>query len=128
MSNRIAELQVHGPRLQAHISLLEKRQTELREQISISQTQINGVLAQGEQLREIRSLQTRRARVQGRISAFLEQQSSSEKHDELELKAEELRLSIKQIESSINRDDFFARLRNAEANLERHMTKYAREL
>lgn len=128
VSGRIAELQVHGPRLQAHISRLEKRQAELREQISSSQAQINSILAQAEQLREIRSLQARRARVQGRISAFLEQQSSSEERDELELKAEELRRSIAQIESNIDGDNFFARLRNAEANLEGLMTEYAREL
>lgn len=128
VSDRIAELQVHGPRLQAHISRLEKRQAELREQISTSQAQINNILAQAEQLREIRNLQARRARVQGRISAFLEQQSSSEERDELELKAEELRRSIAQIESNIEGEDFFARLRNAEANLERLMTEYAREL
>lgn len=128
VSARISELQVHGPRLQAHISRLEKRQAELREQISSSQAQINSILAQAEQLREIRNLQARRARVQGRISVFLEQQSSSEERDELELKAEELRRSIAQIESNIDGDNFFARLRNAEANLERLMTEYAREL
>ncbi|KZM50072.1 DUF3732 domain-containing protein [Labrenzia sp. OB1] len=128
VSDRIAELQIHGPRLQAHISRLEKRQTELREQISSSQAQINSILAQAEKLREIRNLQARRARVQGRISAFLEQQSSSEERDELELKAEELRRSIAQIESNIDGDNFFARLRNAEANLERLMTEYARDL
>lgn len=128
VSDRIAELQVHGPRLQAHISRLEARQMELRERISSNQAQINGILSQAEQLREIRNLQARRARVQGRISAFLEQQSSSEERDELELKAEELRRSIAQIESNIDGDDFFARLRNAEANLERLMTEYARDL
>jgi hypothetical protein len=128
VSDRIVELQVHGPRLQAHISHLEKRQAELREQISTSQAQINNILAQADQLREIRSLQTRRARVQGRISAFLEQQSSSDERDELELKAEELRRSIAQIESNIEGENFLARLRNAEANLERLMTEYAREL
>ena len=128
VSGRIAELQVHGPRLQAHISRLEKRQAELREQISISQAQINNILAQAEQLREIRNLQARRARVQGRISAFLEQQSSSDERDELELRAEELRRTVAQIESSIDGDDFLVRLRNAEANLERLMTEYAREL
>lgn len=128
VSNRIAELQVHGPRLQAHVSRLEKRQADLREHISSSQAQINGILRQAEQLREMRNLQARRARVQGRISAFLEQQSSSEDRDELELKAEELKRSIAQIGSNIDGDDFLARLRNAEANLERLMTEYAREL
>ncbi len=128
VSDRIAELQVHGPRLQTHISHLEKRQAELREQISTSQAQINNILAQADQLREIRNLQARRARVQGRISAFLEQQSSSDERDELELKAEELRRSIAQIESNIEGENFLARLRNAEANLERLMTEYAREL
>lgn len=128
VSDRIAELQVHGPRLQAHISRLEKRQAELREQISTSQAQINNILAQSEQLREMRNLQARRARVQGRVSAFLEQQSSSEEREELEMTAEELRRSIAQIESNISGEDFFARLRNAEANIERLMTEYAREL
>jgi tetrahydromethanopterin S-methyltransferase subunit G len=128
VSSRMAELQVHGPRLQAYISRLESRRAELREQISNSQSQINNILAQAEQLREIRNLQARRARVQGRISAFLEQQSSSDDRDELELKAEELRRSIAQIESNIDGDNFAARLRNAEANLERLMTEYAREL
>jgi hypothetical protein len=128
ISARIAELQVHGPRLQAHISQLEKRQADLREQISSSQAQINSILAQAEQLREVRNLQARRARVQGRISAFLEQQSSSDERDEIDLKAEELRRSIVQIESNIDGDNFLARLRNAEANLERLMTDYAREL
>ncbi len=128
VSDRIAELQVHGPRLQAHISRLEKRQTELRDQISTSQAQINSILEQADQLREIRNLQARQARVQGRISAFLEQQSSSEERDELAVKAEELRRSIAQIESRIDGDDFSARLRNAEANLERLMTEYTRDL
>ncbi|MBZ6380033.1 hypothetical protein B5C34_00040 [Pacificimonas flava] len=128
VSDRIAELQVHGPRLQAHISRLEKRQAELREQISSSQAQINSILVQAERLREIRNLQARRARVQGRISAFLEQQTSSEERDELERKIEELRRSIVQIESNIDGDEFFTRLRNAEANLELLMTEYTREL
>lgn len=128
VSDRIAELQTHGPRLQAHISQLEKRQANLREEISSSQAQINNILVQAEQLREIRNLQARQARVQGRISAFLEQQSSSDERDELEFKAEEIRRSIAQIESKIDGEDFFAKLRNAEANLERLMTDYAREL
>ena len=128
VSGRLADLQVHGPRLQAHISSLEERQRDLRERISISQAQINAIIQQIEMLRETRDLQTRQARIQGRVSAFLEQQSSLEEQDELEQLAEELRRSIKQIESGVSGEDFYSRLRNAEANLEQLMTDFARDL
>lgn len=76
----------------------------------------------------MRNLQAQRARVQGRISAFLEQQTDLDDKDDLQNQIEELRRSIKQIESNISGENFSARLRNAESNLERLMTQYSREL
>jgi phage shock protein A len=128
VARRIADLQTHGPRLQSHISELEKRQAELRARIVESQAQINRIVGQTESLRSARDLRSRQARVQGRVSAFLEQQASADDQDELHRQLDELRRSVARLESDLEGDNYYARLRNAEVNLEERITRYTREL
>lgn len=128
VARRIADLQTHGPRLQSHISELEKRQAELRTRIQESQAQINRIIQQTEALRSARDLQSRQARVQGRVSAFLEQQATADEQSELQQNVADLERSIQRLESDLEGENYYARLRNAEVNLEEMITSYSREL
>lgn len=128
VARRIADLQAHGPRLQAHISELEKRQSTLRGRIMESQAQINRIVEQTEALRSARDLRARQARVQGRVSAFLEQQASADEQTVLEHNVDELRRTVARLESDTEGDNYYDRLKNAEVNLEDKVTTYSREL
>lgn len=128
VAGRIADLQSHGPRLQAHISELEKRQSELRSRIGESQAQINRIVEQTEALRSARDLRARQARVQGRVSAFLEQQATADEQVELQNQVDEVRRTVARLESDLEGDNYYERLRNAESNLEEKITSYSREL
>jgi phage shock protein A len=128
VARRIADLRAHGPRLQTHISELEKRRAELRSRIGESQAQINRIIEQTEALRSARDLRARQARVQGRVSAFLEQQSTADEQTDLQHRIDELRRTIRRLESDLEGENFYERLRNAEVNLEDKITSYAREL
>jgi hypothetical protein len=128
VARRIADLQTHGPRMQTHISELEKRQADLRTRIQESQAQINRIIEQTEALRSARDRRSRQARVQGRVSAFLEQQASADEQSDLHNQLDELRRTVERLESDLEGENYFARLRNAEANLEERITSYSREL
>jgi phage shock protein A len=128
VARRIADLQAHGPRLQAHISELEKRRADLRARIGESQAQINRIVEQTEALRSARDLRARQARVQGRVSAFLEHQASADEQTDLQHRIDELRRTVSRIENDLEGDNFYERLRNAETNLEERITRYSREL
>ena len=128
VAERISELAAHTPRLQKYISELEKRKDDLRARISVSQSQINALIEQSEALRTARDLRSRQARVQGRISSFLESASTDDDLDDLQTKIEDIRRSIRRLESDISGENFHARLRNAESNLETLITDFTRKL
>ncbi len=128
ITDRITGLKMHAPRLQKHIAELGKRRDDLRSRIKESQAQINAVLAQREEMRAVRDLRSRQARVQGRISSFLESQKSQDDLDEFEGEIFEVERLIRRIESDLGGENYFFRLRNAEANLETMITEFTREL
>lgn len=128
VSESISSLQSHGPRLQKHIAELEDKRGSLREQIQQSQAQINAVIRQSERLRDARDIRAKQARVQGRISSFLE--SAPQDDDILQILEEisSVEFQIAKLETSLSGDDFQSRLRNAESNLESLITEYVQNL
>ena len=128
VSDSISDLQSHGPRIQKYVAELEDRRGILRNQIQQSQAQINAVIRQSDQLRDARDVRAKQARVQGRISAFLENAPQDEDLVQLVEDIASIEFKISNIEDDLSGDNFRSRLRNAESNLESLITSYVQEL
>jgi len=85
VSQRITALRERNPRLQHYVTELEAQLGEAGDRIRDNQNQINAVIRQSEALRSQQEAAVRKSRIQGRISAFLED-SAERAPDELRIR------------------------------------------
>lgn len=127
VSARITDIRGRNPRLQEYIGELTAQVDDVSRRIRENQAQINAVVQQNEALRKERETAVRRSRVQGRISAFLEN-PLGERGDDVRTRLDLIRSRIAALMSDVGGEAFEDRLRNAEFVLAEYMTEYARAL
>ncbi len=127
ISGHIAAIRDKNPRLQAYISELTAQVTDAAGRIGENQAQINAVVQQNEVFRLQQENAVRRSRVQGRISAFLENASQEEQTD-IRTRLALIQRRIDQLTADLSGENYEDRLRNAEFVLSEFMTQYAKEL
>ena len=127
ISGRISLIRGQNPRLQAYIDEIGAQLEDVSGRLRENQAQINAVVQQDEVLRGQRENAIRRSRVQGRISAFLEE-SITQEEDNLRTRLELLQHRISQLVAELSGVSYEDRLRNVEFVLSEYMTEYAREL
>jgi hypothetical protein len=127
VSERISTIRTENPRLQAYIVEVSSQVDDAVARIRENQNQINAVVQQNEVFRVQRENAVRRSRVQGRISAFLEN-LSHEDQDDTRTRLSLLQRQIEQLSADLSGENYEDRLRNAEFVLSEYMTEYAKEL
>ena len=113
--------------MQAYIDEIGAQLEDVSGRLRENQAQINAVVQQNEVLRGQRENAIRRSRVQGRISAFLEE-SITQEEDDLRTRLELLQHRISQLVAELSGVSYEDRLRDVEFVLSEYMTEYAREL
>ena len=127
VASRVAALHENNPRLQSYVADLRKQRKELETRLFSNQAQVNAIVDQQEAIKRLREEGLQRSRVQGRITAFLENKTENNEA-EIRSQIDLLRYRIDQLESKLAGDSFEERLRNAETNISNFMTEYAQEL
>jgi hypothetical protein len=127
ISGRIAAIREKNPRLQAYISELTAQVNDVAGRIRENQIQINAVVQQNEVFRLQQENAVRQSRVQGRISAFLENASEGEQAD-LRTRLTLIQRRIEQLTADLSGENYEDRLRNTDFVLSEFMTQYAKEL
>jgi hypothetical protein len=127
ISGRISVIRGQNPRLQAYVNEIGAQLEDVSNRLRENQGQINAVVQQNEGLRGQQENAVRRSRVQGRISAFLEE-SSAQDRDDRRMRFDLLQSRIAQLAAELSGENYEDRLQNVEFVLSEYMTEYAREL
>ena len=98
------------PRLGTLIEDREQRAAQLSSEIAENQRQIEHILEQNQELNEQMTLDTRRARVVGRVSAFLEGIRDATRRKNVEKKLARVRAELEALEEELSSDNVRERL------------------
>ena len=117
-----------SPHLQGRIDELNKSNEGTREAIILTQRLLEKAYTDDARARAQRDQVIERARVMGRISAFLDQTSASEGNKDLAGMIEVARKKVGAIASKVNADDIGQRIDTYLNLISNYMTEYSKEL
>ena len=117
-----------SPHLQSHLDVLSKKRNDIQEAIVETQRNLERAYADDEKARLLRDQVIERARVVGRISAFLEETRDSDKFDDLDrhIADAEQRVAVlaERVSANLVRERVFTFLNL----IAKDMTRYAKNL
>ncbi|WP_081812905.1 MULTISPECIES: DUF3732 domain-containing protein [unclassified Hyphomonas] len=117
-----------SPHLQTRLSELNEKQSELQSNIVQAQRAINQAYIEDEKARSLRDLAIDRAKVIGRISAFIEQTSSVNESADLEKRIEDARRKVSVLAERVNSEEVADRVQSTLNLISDKMTEYAADL
>lgn len=121
----LTEVHKESPHIQEHIAAIEGRILEQTEQLKMVQTELRRAISEDERVRIIQNQLVERARLMGRLAAFLDLVEPSTESDDLESEISSLRQRLEVIRSRINSDDTTARMEAALNLIGKQMTVYS---
>ncbi|RRH90155.1 DUF3732 domain-containing protein [Mesorhizobium tamadayense] len=127
VGDRLASLRTQNPRLQSYIVELETQLQDVSQRIRENQSQLNAVVRQNEIYRIQQEDAVKRSRIQGRISAFLENKAPAEESEQ-RVRLGIMKRRVEQLMSELSGENYEDRLANVEYVLSDYMTEYARDL
>lgn len=116
------------PKLRKFIDGLEAERQKLREEISILKLEIDAVYNQNKQVKQIKDLNSRRAKVIGRISLWVESVKNDINSESREVKIIEIENKIEEIDRILDRDSISERRESALSRISVDMSEWAKEL
>lgn len=116
------------PHLQERLDMFGKKRIQIQETIVATQRSLERAYSDDERARRQRDQVIERARVVGRIGAFLDQTISSEENDDLEKLIAEARQRVDAIAERVSADDVEERVSTFLNLIADNMTDYAAEL
>lgn len=116
------------PKLRKFIDGLEKEKQALREEIMNLRAEIDGIYSQNEEAGRIKDLNSRRAKVVGRISLWLESVDKDIDSNEKETKIKQLEDRIAEIELLLDKDTLDERRQSALSRISVDMSRWAKDL
>jgi len=130
---RVVAAQLDGvereqPRLGTLIEEREQRAAQLSGEIAENQRQIEHILEQNQELNEQMTLDTRRARVVGRISAFLEGIRDAKRRKSIEKKLARVRAELQALEEELSSDNVRERLDSMLNLIGKSMSEWSEKL
>lgn len=135
MKNSIRELdeainavEKDEPRLQRFTEEMQQKASNVRAEISALKAQIKAIYGQMEDEREIDDLNTRRAKVYGRISYWLEKVTCTHDAAELEDERANLEARLSSIDEIVGNENVKERVDSALSIISRDMTEWAKDL
>ena len=119
---------VESPHLQQQLADLATRRSELEQALIDNQRALEQAYVADERARSEREMIVDRARVIGRMSAFLEQAGQTEGSGDLEQRIERAKALVSALEETVNMDEVGQRLDTFLNLISRKMSDYAKRL
>lgn len=116
---------LEDPHLQERLDAFGRRRIEIEEAIVSAQRALERAYADNERARIQRDRAIERARVVGRIGAFLEQATSSDEGEDLDRRIAEVKQRIEALEERVNADEVEERVYTFLNLIAEYMTEYA---
>lgn len=128
LRNNLTLVEKEQPRLRELINKLETNLNERKESLKRLTNVINGLLIEQQAAEEIKEINTRIARVVGRISLFLENYKEIHEDANIRVKMRELEEKITILEQELDKEKKEELLTSALSRISIYMTKWAEEL
>lgn len=116
------------PKLRKYIDGLEKERQALREEITNLRAEIDGIYSQNKEAERVKDLNSRRAKVVGRISLWLESVDKDIESTDREAKIKKLEDRIAEIDSLLDKDTLDERRQSALSRISVDMSEWAKDL
>lgn len=128
LDRQIRTVTADSPHLQARLDQLNRTRAEIQESIIQIQKALDRVYVDDARARSLRDQAIDRARVIGRISAFVEQTSPSDELEDIEHRLTVARKKVEALAEGISTDDVADRMQSTLNLISGTMTKYAAQL
>ncbi|SET61756.1 Protein of unknown function [Natronincola peptidivorans] len=116
------------PKLRNFIDSLELDRQKLREEIINLKAEIDGIYIQNKEAERVKDLNSRRARVIGRISLWLESVQKDTESGNKEMQIKELEKRIAEIDELLDKDTLYERRQSALSRISVDMSEWAKKL
>ena len=126
ISQNLEQVGVDSPHLQQKLARLSEEQSKLERALVESQRELGQAYASDAKARSQREMIIERARIIGRISAFLEQVGQGQESNGLEEQIEKARKVVEVLEETIGNDEIKQRLDTFLNLISHKMSEYAR--
>lgn len=128
LNKNIQNVTRERPKLRAYIDQLEKEREEVRDEAQNIKNEIDGIYNQNDEVKKIKDLNTRRAKVIGRVSLWLESIKKGENTSEKENEIKNMEIRLNEINEKLDYDFLEERKQSALSRISSDMTKWAIEL
>ena len=128
LQSQLEAVTVESPHLQQRLDTLGKRRTELQDALVATQRDLEQAYANDERSRIQRDQVIERARVVGRIGAFLDQSEDGEESSDIERRISEAKRLVDALKKRVSPDDVRQRVLTFLNLISNHMTHYASNL
>ncbi|WP_214626131.1 DUF3732 domain-containing protein [Paenibacillus agaridevorans] len=128
LRNNLTLVERERPKLREFLQKLETQLQTYKEELLTITNAMNSLLMEQEVADEIKEINTRIARVVGRISLFLESYQEIQEDKDLKSQVSELERRIKVLEQELDKDKTDELLTSALSRISTYMTKWAEEL
>lgn len=128
LDKSISNVTREQPKLRSFISDLEREREKKQETLRAYEVEIDGLYTQNDERKRLQDLNSRRAKVVGRISLWVESVETdmeSEKQEQLIKKIED---RLKEIDSILDKESVEERKQSALSRIQGNMTAWAKEL
>lgn len=116
------------PRLREYIESLEQEREEIRQRIREKNEDINSIIAEEATARQLRDLNSRRARVVGRISLWLESVNLTDETSNLREDVKRKQSTVNELEQQLDESEKEERLSSILNRVGIQMTEWAKKL
>ncbi|HCL4447778.1 TPA: DUF3732 domain-containing protein [Clostridium botulinum] len=116
------------PKLRKFIDDLEEKRQNLREEIVNLKAEIDGIYSQNEEVKKVKDLNARRAKVAGRISLWLESVEKDTDFENKEIEIKKLEDRIAEIDKLLDKDTLEERQQSALSRISVDMSEWAKNL
>jgi hypothetical protein len=128
LSGQLHAVQVESPRVEARLIELERREQDLVEQLKDNQLRINSAVKENERMRQLDDNLIAQARVDGRVSLFLESLELASDGSALQEELDEVRSQIASLEQNLDPEVVEERIRTFLNIISGYINEYSKQL
>jgi hypothetical protein len=119
---------LESPRLQSYIDTLKKEEDDVKTDLRNIENSIASIYQENERARTLRDLNIRRGKILGRISLFLESSQIIDDYTELDVKIDNIKGQIRNLESQVDTDSEKERLLSILNKINLQMSMWVNQL
>ncbi|EDN7351014.1 DUF3732 domain-containing protein [Listeria monocytogenes] len=128
LDDNIKNVSREKPKLRNYIDELENIRQKQLEEIQNIKSEIDGIYHHNKDAKMLKELHSRKAKVVGRISLWLESVTDEDNSSNIEIKIKALNLRLEEINVLLDKDSIEERKQSALSRISSDMTRWAKEL